>query len=64
MQAPSSLDSNPNVDMPHCQSAVSPYSTPSRGHRQHPSIVQSIKVLERPGIEPGTIRYLDWTLYH
>ena len=23
-----------------------------------------VKVLERPGIEPGTIRYLDWTLYH
>ena len=24
----------------------------------------SVKVLERPGIEPGTIRYLDWMLYH
>ena len=23
-----------------------------------------IKVLEWPGIEPGTIHYLDWMLYH
>ena len=25
---------------------------------------ENVKVLEQPGIEPGTIRYLDWMLYH
>ena len=27
-------------------------------------VAVGIKVLERPGIKPGTIRYLDWMLYH
>ena len=35
----------------------------SRLRRRIPH-TDSVKVLERPGIEPGTIRYLDWTLYH